>query len=301
MDIKSPRGREKSAEHPKLDAKSGKDARAEAAVEAVQSATAPLSTNPQEESHGPDQERDRGRHAFKKLDGHSGRRSAHFAAGPSADALWSRETRGARRAKDVQKDIEKVETELDQTQQDIDRAAERLERMWKRNGPKFRAEVLKELEAHGNIPPGVKDRLADELSELRFVERMLARTRNPHRRAELEARHAKLSESLSQVLTENGLELELLKAVERAADEDGEDGSLTDLMTRFERLSSKLKALTAELRMLELMDQINTERREADAIAKAAAKVDLIKGNRLAEQVRKELARLMEAVPPAEL
>ncbi|MDQ3266346.1 MAG: hypothetical protein M3Y59_22300 [Myxococcota bacterium] len=315
MDIKSPpRGREKSAEHPKLEAARGAPAKADPVETPGTTAEAPVALAPEaqpqapaevqrgaaHDSHGPDHHKDSQRHAFRKLYGQAGRGNGHVPSAATADGLWSEEGRSARGngRRNVEKEIAQVEQELDSTRDDIDRAAHRLDRMWRRNGRKFREQVIAELDKHGKLPPDVRTKIADELSELRMVERMLARTQNPERRAELEARHAKLSESLAQTLSENGLELEFLKAVERAAGEAGQAGSLTNLMLQFYSLTQQLQTL--QVSVLKPVEQDAREmlelRQVKEQVTKRTDRAEQVKDAQLADRLRKELALIAEQI-----
>lgn len=314
MDIKSPpRGREKSAEHPKLEGTRGASPKAEptatpaeapVALTAETEAPAEVQRGGADDSHGPDHHQDRQRHAFRTLYGQAGRGNGHVPSAATADGLWSEEGRSARGSgrshgrRNIEKEIAQVEQELDSTRDDIDRAAHRLDRMWRRNGRKFREQVIAELDKHGKLPPEVRTKIADELSELRMVERMLERTQNPERRAELEARHAKLSESLAQTLSENGLELEFLKAVERAAGEAGQSGSLTNLMLQFYSLTQQLQTLRVSV--LKPVEQDAREmlelRQVKEQVNKRTERAEQVKDVQLADRLRKELAVIAEQI-----
>lgn len=218
--------------------------------------------------------------------------NTHVRGGGDADALWSsdRPRRNGRAGRT--QDPEKLQQELDKTKDQIDRAADRLERMWRKGDRRFREKVLEELERGGKLTPELRAQIADELTRARRLERAIERTRNPERRAALEAEYKKVTGEIERIFTENGVELEFLKAVERAAGEASFAGSLTNLVEAFLAIVHDLFVVRSTLNIIG-GDLFKPQR---DRVDRAKAAEDDALSGRLARELEQLAAVHPQAV-----
>ncbi len=174
--------------------------------------------------------------------------------------------------------LSRAKSELGQVEEQIDRAAGRLDELWQKGDSKFRTQVLTELMSSNALSVETRTLLDEKVARLRDLENQM-KGASPAEAARLQEEARRLSEEMEKVLKDSGAGADLLLAVERVIGE----AVLGGLFKIWGYLMSLIDFLQAQLdeMIVELQEQREEERKQAEIVEKHQ--------QRIAEKSRSEL------------